>query len=97
MTSSYAEGEYEDSDLVAFGYNRDGKRGHEQIAVGLLTTAEGCPVAVRVFRGNTADQSTVLEQAQTICDEYGVKDVAFVADRGMLTPKRIEELHTLGY
>jgi transposase len=97
MTSSYAEGEYEDSDLVAFGYNRDGKRGHEQIAVGLLTTAEGCPVAVRVFRGNTTDQTTVLEQAQTICDEYGVKDVVFVADRGMLTPKRIEELHTLGY
>jgi transposase len=97
MTSSYAEGEYEDSDLVAYGYNRDGKRGHEQIAIGLLTTAGGCPVAVRVFRGNTVDQTTVLEQAQTICDEYGVKDVVFVGDRGMLTPKRIEELHALGY
>ena len=97
MTSSYAEGDYEDSDLVTWGYNRDGKRGHEQIAVGLLTTAQGCPVAVRVFRGNTADQTTVLEQAQTICDEYGVKDVVFVGDRGMLTPRRIEELHALGY
>jgi len=97
MTSSYAEGEYEDSELLAYGYSRDGKRGHRQIAVGLLTTAEGCPVAVRVFRGNSADQSTVLEQAQTICQEYGVKDVVFVADRGMLTPRRIEELHALGY
>lgn len=54
-------------------------------------------MAVRVFRGNTTDQTTVLQQAQTICDEYGVKEVAFVADRGMLTPKRIEELHALGY
>lgn len=97
MTSSYAEGDYEDSDLVTWGYNRDGKRGHEQIAIGLLTTAQGCPVAVRVFRGNTADQTTVLEQARTLCDEYGVKDVVFVGDRGMLTPKRIEELHALGY
>jgi transposase len=97
MTSSYAEGDYENSDLVTWGYNRDGKRGHEQMAVGLLTTAQGCPVAVRVFRGNTADQTTVLEQAQIICDEYGVKDVVFVGDRGMLTPKRIEELHALGY
>ena len=97
MTSSYAEGDYEDSDLVTWGHNRDGKRGHEQIAIGLLTTAQGCPVAVRVFRGNTADQTTVLEQAQTICNEYGVKDVVFVGDRGMLTPKRIEELHALGY
>ena len=97
MTSSYAEGEYEDSELVAYGYNRDCKRGHAQIAVGLLTAAGGCPVAVRVFRGNTTDQTTVLEQAQTLCDEYGVKDVVFVGDRGMLTPKRIEELHALGY
>ena len=97
MTSSYAEGEYADSDLVAYGHNRDGKRGHEQMAIGLLTTAQGCPVAVRVFRGNTVDQTTVLEQARIICDEYGVKDVIFVGDRGMLTPKRIEELHALGY
>jgi len=97
MTSSYAEGDYEDSELVTWGYNRDGQRRHEQIAIGLLTTAQGCPVAVRVFRGNTADQTTVLQQAQTICEEYGVKDVVFVGDRGMLTPKRIEELHVLGY
>jgi hypothetical protein len=54
-------------------------------------------VAVRVFRGNSADQTTVLEQARIICDEYGVKAVAFVGDRGRLTPKRIEELHALGY
>ncbi len=97
MTSSYAEGEYEDSELVAYGHNRDCKRGHAQIAVGLLTTAQGCPVAVRVFRGNTADQTTVLDQAKTICDEYGVQEVIFVGDRGMLTPRRIEELHALGY
>jgi len=97
MTSSYAEGEYENSELVAYGHNRDCKRGHAQIAVGLLTTAQGCPVAVQVFRGNTADQTTVLDQAKTICDEYGVQEVIFVGDRGMLTPRRIEELHALGY
>ena len=31
ITSSYLEGEHECSQLVDFGYNRDGNRGHEQI------------------------------------------------------------------
>lgn len=97
LTSSYFEGAYEDSDLVAFGYNRDGKKGHEQIAIGLLTDAQGCPVAVEVFRGNTRDQSTVLEQAKRVSGQYGVKDVVFAGDRGMLTPKRLAEVSALGF
>ena len=97
LTSSYFEGAYEGSDLVAFGHNRDGKKGHEQIAIGLLTDAQGCPVAVEVFRGNTSDQSTVLCQAQRLSEQYGVKDVVFAGDRGMLTPKRIEEVSSLGF
>jgi len=97
LTSSYFEGAYEDSDLVAFGYNRDLKKGHEQIAIGLLTDAQGCPVAVEVFRGNTNDQSTVLAQAKRVSEQYGVKDVIFAGDRGMLTPKRIAEVSALGF
>jgi len=97
LTSSYFEGVYADSDLVAFGHNRDGKKGHEQIAIGLLTDAQGCPVAVEVFRGNTSDQSTVLAQAKRVSEQYGVKDVVFAGDRGMLTPKRIAELSALGF
>jgi len=97
LTSSYFEGAYENSELVAFGYNRDRKQGHEQIAIGLLTDAQGCPVAVEVFRGNTSDQSTVLTQAKRLSEQYGVKDVVFAGDRGMLTPKRIAEVSALGF
>ena len=97
MTSSYFEGEYEGSDLVTFGYNRDGKKGPEQVAIGLLTDSQGCPVAVEVFRGNTSDQSTVLEQARRVSQQYGIKDVVFAGDRGMLTPKRIEEVSALNF
>lgn len=97
ITSSYLEGEYSESELVAFGYNRDKKRGHEQIVIGLLTNKEGCPVAVEVFKGNTADQTTVLLQAKKIAKDYGVKSVIFIGDRGMLTPKRIKEVTALGF
>ena len=97
ITSSYFEGEYKDSELVDFGYSRDCKRKHEQIVIGLLTNAQGCPIAIEVFRGNTSDQTTVLEQAKKIAHVYKIKNVIFVGDRGMLTPKRICEVNLLGY
>jgi hypothetical protein len=85
ITSSYFEGAYEGSELVQFGYNRDGKRGHEQIVIGLLTSAEGCPVAVEVFPGNTQDASTVEGKIKELQQTYGIKELVFVGDRGMVT------------
>ena len=52
VSSSYLEGRC--SPLAAFGHNRDGKQGKQQIVFGLLCAADGCPVAVDVFAGNTA-------------------------------------------
>lgn len=97
ITNFYLEGEYENSSLAAFGRSKEGKRGHKQIAVGLITDKNGCPVGVEVFSGNTSDQTTVLERAEKLAVEYGVKDVVFAGDRGMLTPKRIQEVNELGY
>jgi hypothetical protein len=60
VTSSYFEGEC--NELGQYGYNRDSKRGKRQIVIGLLTAADGEPLAVRVFEGNTADPATVASQ-----------------------------------
>ena len=92
ITSSYFEGAYEQSDIVLFGYNRDGKRGHEQICLGLLCNEQGCPVGVEVFAGNTQDASTVVEKVQELQSEYGLKKVIFVGDRGMVTQANLKEL-----
>jgi hypothetical protein len=62
ITSSYFEGAYTQSDIVTSGYNRDGKRGHEQMIIALLCSAEGCPVGVEVFAGNTQDATTVPDK-----------------------------------
>jgi len=97
ITSTYFEGEHEDSDLVKFGYNRDCKRGHEQVNIGLLTNVEGCPIAVETFAGNIQDQVTVKGEIKKLVNDYKVKKVIFVGDRGMLTPKRIMEVNNEGY
>jgi transposase len=101
ITSTYFEGAYAQSDIVLFGYNRDGKKGHEQVVIGLLCNAQGCPVGVEVFAGNTQDASTVLAKVQELKRDYGLKEVTFVGDRGMITQtnaeklKEVKGLHTI--
>jgi transposase len=97
ITNSWLEGDYSESELAAYGLGKGGKRGYKQIAIGLITNPKGCPVAVEVFRGNTSDQSTVWGQAQKLASTYGVQNVIFAGDRGMLTPRRIEEVERLGF
>ena len=92
ITSSYMEGEYSHSDIVAYGYNRDQKRGHEQIVISLLCAKDGCPLAVEVFQGNTKDETTVLDKINEIRERYGIEKVIFVGDRGMVTQARYEQL-----
>lgn len=89
MTSSYLEGR--GCPLAKFGHNRDGKRGKPQIAIGLLCTGEGCPIAVEVFEGNTADPGTVAAQVAKLKGRFDVKRIALVGDRGMLTTARIRQ------
>jgi len=96
VTSSYFEGEYAGSRLVDWGYNRDGKRGHQQIVIGLLTNGDGCPVGVAVYRGNTNDQKTLADRVTELKQDYGLQDVILAGDRGMLTAARLPELSAAG-
>ena len=89
VTSSYVEGRC--CPLAAFGHNRDGKKGRKQITFGLLCAADGCPVAVELFTGNTADPTTVGGQVAKVRTRFGIDRVAVVGDRGMLTSARIRE------
>jgi transposase len=78
---------------VDFGYNRDGKRGHEQVVISLLCGKDGCPVAVEVLRGNTKDETTVLNKIEEIKEKYGIEKVVFVGDRGMVTQAKYEQIN----
>ena len=89
VSSSYLEGTR--CPLAAFGHSRDGKKGKQQIVFGLLCAADGCPVAVEVFPGNSADPTTVAPQVRRIRDRFGIDRVALVGDRGMITSARIRD------
>jgi transposase len=89
VSSSYVEGRC--CDLARLGYSRDGKKGKLQIVYGLLCAADGCPVAVEVFEGNTADPMTLGAQIAKIKERFGLSRVVLVGDRGMITQARLDE------
>jgi len=95
VSSSYMEGRC--CPLAQYGYNRDGKRGKLQIVYGLLCAADGCPVAIEVFEGSTADPVTLTSQVTKLKERFGLAHVVLVGDRGMITQARIaEDLGTAG-
>ena len=89
LTSTYFEGRH--CPLAKLGHCRDDKSGKLQIVFGLLTNGAGCPVAVEVFEGNTADPRTVAQQVQKLREGFGLSDVVLVGDRGMITSARIRQ------
>jgi transposase len=89
LTSTYFEGRH--CPLAKLGHSRDNKSANPQIVFGLLTNALGCPVAVEVFDGNTADPKTVATQVDKLRQRFGLQKVVLVGDRGMITSARIRE------
>ena len=89
VSSSYMEGRC--CPLAQRGYSRDGRRGTLQIVYGLLCAPDGCPVAIEVFDGNTADPKTLATQVEKLKQRFHLDHVVLVGDRGMITETRITE------
>ena len=90
VTSSYYEGKT--CPLARYGHDRDGKTGLPIIVYGVLTDADGRPIAVEVYPGNTGDPKTVPAQVEKLIKRFGLSRVVLVGDRGMLTQTQIDVL-----
>jgi Transposase DDE domain len=90
VTSTYLEGRC--CPLARHGYSRDSRPDRPQLVIGLLCAADGCPIAVEVFEGNTADPATVAAQIEKLKQRFRLRHVVMVGDRGMITNARIEQV-----
>jgi transposase len=90
VTSSYLEGT--NNYFGKYGYNRDGKKGKQQIVIGLLCDEFGEPVSTEVFAGNTQDTQTFASQVKKASERFGCERVTFVGDRGMIKIPQIKKL-----
>src|SRR5256712_7890122 len=95
VTSSYLEGTH--NALAAFVYNRDGKKGKMQIVIGLLCDEDGHPASIEDFPGNTQDPRTFTAQVEKLKGRFGVQEITFVGDRGMIKSQQIADLAKQGF
>ena len=93
LSSSWVEGTC--CELAAFGHSRDAKRGRMQIEYGLLTDPDGRPVGIDLFKGNTADAIAFKTAVDKARKDFGLTELVFVGDRGMITKTRIADLRKL--
>src|ERR1700736_4601100 len=89
VTSTHLEGRC--CELAQYGYSRGHRGDRPQIVIGLMCAADGCPVAVEVFEGNTADPLTLSAQIDKLKQRFHLQRVVMVGDRGLLTSARIEQ------
>jgi hypothetical protein len=94
LSSSYMEGRC--CPLATLGYSRDGVKGKLQVNYGLICSPEGRPVAVRVHAGNVTDQQTVPDTVTAVRERFGIEQVVFVGDRGMITQAHAQTLKEQG-
>src|SRR5512132_2976366 len=89
VSSSYLEGRK--CELARFGHSRDHRKDKPQIVYGLLCNRDGCPIAIQVFDGSTADPGTLADQVAKVKQHFALERVVFVGDRGLITSARIRE------
>ena len=94
LSSSYMEGRC--CPLAKLGYSRDGVKGKLQVNYGLICSPEGRPVAVRVHEGNVTDQQTVADTVIDLRERFGIEQVVFVGDRGMITQAHAQSFKEQG-
>src|SRR5215468_6156617 len=87
VSSAHIEGRC--CELARFGHPRNGRRDKMQIVFGLLCSRDGCPIAIEVFEGNTADPATLGHQIAKLRRRFGLRRVILVGDRGLITQARI--------
>ena len=97
VTSSYVTGDYNDSELVSYGYNRDGKKGTQQIVIGLLTDENGHAVSIHTYPGNTNDVATFIDQLDKLKNRFNLESITIVGDGGMIKSADIHKIKALGY
>jgi len=97
VTSSFVTGDYEDSELVAYGYNRDGKKGTKQVVVGLLCDEDGHAISIHTYSGNTNDVKTFADQLNKLKYRFKLENITIVGDGGMIKSEDIHKIKELGY
>ena len=81
LTSTYFEGACEEIPKAVHGYSRDHRSDCRQVALALVVTPEGLPLACEVMPGNTLDKQTLKNFMTRLEALHGQADRIWIMDR----------------
>lgn len=94
-TSTYLEGTHPEG-LAQLGYSRDKRKDRRQLALGVVLTRGGLPVAHLLLPGNTADPATFREALSYLREVLGVTRAVLCCDRGMVSEGNLQAMREAG-
>ena len=81
-------------DVRAFGLSKDGGIAR-QFMLGVVQTAEGLPIAHRIWEGNTGEAVTLKPVVEEVLAQFAVRRIVLVADRGLLSLDNLAQLQAM--
>jgi transposase len=91
VTTFYFESDLEqESSLRQMGFSKDGKLGNTQILFGLLIDKHKQPIGYRIYKGDLFEGHTFEQALLQLKNQYQIKNIVLVADRGMLSKNNIQ-------
>ena len=96
LTSTYFEGEAEETPKAKRGYSRDHRPDCVQVVLALVITPEGLPLAYEVMEGNTSDRTTLRGFLEKVEKIHGKARRVWLMDRGIPTEDVLGEMRAAG-
>jgi len=96
LTSTYFEGEAEETPKAKRGYSRDHRPDCLQVVLALVITPEGFPLAYEVMDGNTSDRTTLRGFLEKVEKIHGKARRVWLMDRGIPTEEVLAEMRATG-
>jgi len=96
LTSTYFEGEAEETPKAKRGYSRDHRPDCLQVVLALVITPEGFPLAYEVMDGNTSDRTTLRGFLEKVEKIHGKARRVWLMDRGIPTEEVLAEMRAAG-
>jgi len=90
-TRLYFEGQGGES-RGQYGYSKEHRPDLHQMLVGAVLTGEGRPVCGELWPGNMAESRALLPVVDRLRERFGIRQVCWVADRGMISAHTITAL-----
>jgi transposase len=93
ITSLSFEGDFDESEIVKYGYSRDKRPDLKQVNLSLNVTQEDAiPILCQILEGNKSDITTVIDNMTKLKENIKINSSKLIMDKGMSSANNLDFL-----